>query len=470
MALSAVVIDDNPASLELLSSTLAHQGLKVYTASTPEHGLNLVYAHRPQIVFTNLVMRRMNGMDVLDCVLNFDPSISVVIMTAYYTIESAVEAIRRGAADYLSKPLNVSVLQERISKLADSSRQKESPHSSAMPGDGTEFEGMVSRSSKMWEMFTRILRIAPHYRTALVQGATGTGKELVARALHKLSGVKGQYVILNCSAIVETLFESELFGHVKGAFTGADRDKVGLLEHANGGTLFLDEIGDMPLSTQAKLLRALQYQEVLRVGSLTPRKVDVRVIAATHKDLSHAMRHREFREDLYYRLSMAEIKVPSLPERNEDVPLLCQHFVGQFGRLYGRPVRGLTPRALLVLSRYNWPGNVRELENAVGHACMMTSDEMVDVEDLPEHIVQSLSIQMGDLLTSSQRAKIEQDRSVLGSGEKESRVPATSLAEQERSLIQQAMQSAHGNQSEAARSLGIGRNALRYKLKKFGIA
>ena len=239
----------------------------------------------------------------------------------------------------------------------------------------------------MAEMFARIRRIAPHYRSALIQGATGTGKDLVARALHARSGVKGQYVVLNCSAVVETLFESELFGHVRGAFTGADRDKPGLFEAANDGTLFLDEIGDMPLATQAKLLRALQNQEIQRVGSLQTRKVNVRVIAATHRNLRQAVADKLFREDLYYRLAMVEIPVPSLADHKEDLPLLIQHFVAKFSQQFGKQIRGVSPRARLVLDRHAWPGNVRELENAIGHAAMMAESDEIDAGDLPASLL-----------------------------------------------------------------------------------
>ena len=239
----------------------------------------------------------------------------------------------------------------------------------------------------MLDMFSTIRRVAPHYRSLLITGQTGTGKDLVARAVHQLSPASsGNFVVVNCSAVVETLFESELFGHVKGSFTGADRDKVGLVEHASGGTLFLDEIGDMPLSTQAKLLRVLQNQEVQRVGSLTPRKVDIRVVAATNKNLRSAIAEREFREDLYYRLTMIEIHIPSLTERPEDLPLLMHHFIERFSHQFGKPcVRG-TRRAQIVLSRHTWPGNIRELENVIGHACMVVMGDTIDVVDLPDYL------------------------------------------------------------------------------------
>jgi transcriptional regulator with PAS, ATPase and Fis domain len=306
----------------------------------------------------------------------------------------------------------------------------------------------------MWEMFSRIRRIAPHYRAALITGQTGTGKELVAQALHRLSQVNGRFVVLNCSAVVETLFESELFGHVKGAFTGADRDKPGLFEHANGGTLFLDEIGDMPLSTQAKLLRVLQNQEVLRVGSLTPQKVDVRVVAATNKDLRQQISERQFREDLYFRLSMVEIQTPPLAQRMGDLPILARHFIKKFSQQYNKQIKGLTQRAQIVLGRHNWPGNVRELENVIGHGAMMTMTDMIDAVDLPALAAH----------TASAAAAISVPQAV-GTAE----LANASLEEHEKKLVMDALNHAAGNQSKAARQLRIGRDALRYKMKKFGL-
>ncbi len=312
-----VIIDDNPRSLEYISTALASNNVKIFTAPDPEEGLDLVYTHRPQVVMTDLVMPNMTGLDVLERITEFDPVIDVVLMTAHYTTDTAVEAIRKGAAEYLNKPISLATLRERVGRLIDAALlRQQARHAEEQVLETAQFEGIVGRCPEMWEMFSRIRRIAPHYRTALITGQTGTGKELVAQALHRLSQVKGRFVVLNCSAVVESLFESELFGHAKGAFTGADRDKMGLFEHANGGTLFLDEIGDMPLSTQAKLLRVLQNQEVLRVGSLTPQKVDVRVVAATNKDLRHQIAERQFREDLYFRLSMVEIQTPPLTQRD----------------------------------------------------------------------------------------------------------------------------------------------------------
>src|SRR6202171_1221370 len=321
-ALLLLIIDDNAKSLELLSSALAQPGLQILTASDPEQGLDLIYTKHPQIVLTDLVMPHLSGMDVLERVMEFDPSTDVILMTAHYSTEAAVEAIKKGASDYLNKPISLAALRERVGKLIEEARRQQ--RTLTIEDEllaGSEFEGIVGNSPLMWDMYSKIRRIAPHYRTVLVTGETGSGKDLVARALHRLSpAAAGRYVVLNCSAVVETLFKSELFGHVKGAFTGATQDKMGLFEHAHGGTLFLDEIGDMPLSTQAKLLAALQHQEGQRVGSLSARKVDVRVVAATHRDLHAAIAEKQFREDLYYRLAMVDVHVPRLTDRKEDLP------------------------------------------------------------------------------------------------------------------------------------------------------
>ncbi len=453
-AVSLVIIDDNPGSLELLSSALTQDGLNISVASDPETGLDLIHELHPHIVLTDLVMPGLSGMEVLERVMELDPSTDVILMTAHYSTESAVEAIRKGASDYLNKPISIATLRQRIGKLVDEARRRQ--RTLTIEDEllaGSEFEGIVGNSPLMWDVYSKIRRIAPHYRTVLVTGETGSGKDLVARALHRLSpAAAGRYVVLNCSAVVETLFESELFGHVKGAFTGATQDKMGMFEHAHGGTLFLDEIGDMPLATQAKLLRALQHQEIQRVGSLAARKVDVRVIAATHRDLHAAIAEKQFREDLYYRLAMVEVHVPRLIDRKEDLPLLERSFVKKFAEQYGKTVRGLTPRAQILLGRHSWPGNVRELENVIGHACMMVLSDTVDVRDLPEYLWDS-----DDRRAASVGAGVEP--ASAGDG--------ASLEEHERRLIVQALESAAGNQTQAARLLRIGRDALRYKIKKY---
>ncbi len=461
-SISVVIIDDNPRSLEFVSSALAREGVEVFTASDPEQGIDLVYSHRPQVVVTDLVMPNMTGLEVLEKIIDFDPATDVVLMTAHYTTETAVEAIRKGAADYLNKPVSVAVLRERVGRLIDNARQRQQ----ILSVDDellrkAQFEGIIGRSPQMWELFSRVRRVAPHYRAALITGETGTGKDLVAQALHRLSPAKGRFVVLNCSAVVETLFESELFGHVRGAFTGADKDKAGLFEHANSGTLFLDEIGDMPLGTQAKLLRVLQNQEVQRVGSLNPQKIDVRVVAATHKNLCQAIVDRQFREDLYYRLSMVEIRVPALAERMEDLPLLVRHFVDKFAHQYSKDVRGLTQRAQILLAGYPWRGNVRELENVIGHGCMMAMGDMIDIADLPESVKNSL--------TPVKLPITETPEPIPPSVTTSNGASPISLEDHEKQLLTQALTEASGNQSKAARQLRIGRDALRYKMKKYGL-
>ena len=460
-----VVIDDNVRSLELLSAALGREGISVHTANDPENGLRLVEELRPRLVITDLVMPHLNGLKVLERVMRIDPAIDVILMTAHYTTETAVEAIRKGAADYLEKPVKLPLLRQRVDLLLDSAqRRQRAVTTDAYGSEAVRFEGLIARSPQMWEVFAKLQRIAPHYRSVLINGPTGSGKDLLAQALHRLSGVKGKYVVLNCSAVVETLFESELFGHVKGAFTGADRDKIGLFELANEGTLFLDEIGDMPLSTQAKLLRAVQNQEITRIGSLEPRHVNVRIIAATHKNLPQAIREKVFREDLYYRLSMVEIIAPSLRERVEDLPLLIRHFVQQFAQEYDKDIHGVAPRVMTLLERHSWPGNVRELEHAIGHACMMTGGNMIDMQDLPARLLHTHD---PGIIRQNKTSEAFIDRSAETAEHTDG--GSFALASQERELVIRALAETHGNQSLAARHLGIGRDALRYKMKKHGL-
>jgi DNA-binding NtrC family response regulator len=450
-----VAIDDTPESLELITEALSEEPIQIFTSSDPEDGLEMVFHERPQIVLLDLVMPKLSGMEVLDRIVEFDPGIEVILMTAHYSTESAVEAIKKGASDYFNKPISITLLRDRVHKLMEEARHRQRTHE--LDNEllsASQFEGMVGRSPVMWDLFARIRRVAPHFRTVLLTGATGTGKELAARALHQLSPVSsGRYVVCNCSAVVETLFESELFGYVKGAFTGANQDKMGLFEYAHNGTLFLDEIGDMPMNTQAKLLRVLQNQEVQRVGSLSPRKVDARVIAATNHDLKALISQSRFREDLYYRLSMVEIRTPRLAERKEDLALLEHYFIRKFAEQYQKTIQGLTQRAQIVLARYSWPGNVRELENVLGSACMMVMSEMIDVADLPENM------RPHGLDTPAAAAPgigAEPDKDL-------------SLEEQERLLLISALERSGGNQSQAARLLRISRDRMRYKMSKHNL-
>jgi DNA-binding NtrC family response regulator len=356
--LRIVVVDDDPQNLDVIRTALEGEPIELIATSDSREGLELIRLKRPNIVLVELVMPQLGGMEMLEKIVEMDPGTDVILMTAHYTPESAVEAIKKGAYDYLTKPISVAKLRSRIEQLLSNARVRQ--HSLQLERElvqAFQFEGMIGRSPLMLDLFRKIRQIAPHFRTALLIGDTGTGKELVAKALHDLSPVSAApFVTCNCSALVETLFESELFGYVKGAFTGATQDRVGLFEYANGGTLMLDEIGDLPLGTQAKLLRVLQNQEIQRVGSPKVIKVDVRVIAATHCDLAAMVAKKEFREDLYYRLSMMQIKLPALVERKEDLSLLQHHFLRSYASQYNKEIRGLTRRAQAVLNRYSWPG------------------------------------------------------------------------------------------------------------------
>ena len=328
----------------------------------------------------------MNGMELLDRMVAADPGANIILMAAQYSTDSAVEAIQKGAYDYLTKPLDITKLRNRISVLiADAEKRKRALHLDHALIETFQLEGMIGRSPVMLDTFAKIRRVAPHFQTVLVTGPTGTGKELVARALHRLSPYgSGPFVVCNCSALVETLLESELFGYVRGAFTGATQDKIGLFEHASGGTVFLDEIGELSPPAQAKLLRVLQQKEVQRVGSPVTRAVDVRVIGATNRQLRAMVAEGQFREDLYYRISMVEIPLPRLLERKEDLPLLQKHFVNKFATQYRKKIDGITRRAQRRMATYDWPGNVRELENVIGNAAIMTEGNTIDLGDLPE--------------------------------------------------------------------------------------
>jgi DNA-binding NtrC family response regulator len=397
-----LVVDDDPQQLELVRAALTQDGIEIFSAGGPEEGLELFAREHPHIVLLDLMMPTMSGMEVLERMVATDPGANVILMTAHYSTDSAVEAIQKGAYDYLTKPLDVVSLQARIATLLAEAKQRQ--HTLELELEllkAYEFQGIIGRSPLMLEVFAGIRRVAPHFRNVLVLGPTGTGKELAARALHRLSPVASrELAVCNCSALVETLLESELFGYVRGAFTGATQDKIGLFEYANGGTVFLDEIGDLPLPAQAKLLRVLQNQEVQRVGSPATRKIDVRVIAATHRDLRALVREGKFREDLYYRLSMVEIHLPRLRDRKEDFPLLLRHFTRKFASSYNKPISGITRRAQTLLARYSWPGNVRELENVLGNTCMMVTGGVIDVSDLPEYLsASSVSPQEDGLLT-----------------------------------------------------------------------
>lgn len=432
-----VAVDDDAASLELIAEAVAPLEVSVDTYRDPTEALAHVRERRPAVVISDLVMPGMSGLELLAEIVAIDPSIEVILLTGHYSSESAVEAIRSGASDYLNKPIEAGVLREKVRQIVSHVQRRK--HAGKLDDEllrTYEFQGIVGRSPLLIEVFSKIRRIAPHFQTALITGATGTGKELAARALHQLGPGGGTALaICNCSSLVETLLESELFGHTKGAFTGAISDRAGLFETANGGTVFLDEIGELSLPAQAKLLRVLQNREIQRVGSSQVRKVNVRVVAATHRDLRAMVREKTFREDLFYRLAMVEISLPRLAERKEDLPLLFRHFVSKFAQQYGKEIRGIARRAQAVLVKYQWPGNIRELENIIGNACMMTEGQVIDIHDLDARV----------------RTPIVED------GE-----PVT-LDEVCHRHARRVLDSVGGNKLQAAQILGISRSTL-YKL------
>jgi DNA-binding NtrC family response regulator len=439
-----LAIDDEPQSLEFIKDALSNDGLELHTANDPQTGMEAFKRIRPEIVLLDLMMPGVRGLEVLEAIVAADPGADVILMTAHYSTESAVEAIQKGASDYLNKPLNLGRLRSRIAKLlAEADERRRTLQLDDELVDAYQFQGIVGRSPLILEVFAKIRRVAPHFRTVLITGATGTGKELVAHALHSLSpAAPGTFAVCNCAAIAETLVESELFGHVRGAFTGAMQDKVGLFEYANDGTVFLDEISELPLAAQAKLLRVLQNHEVQRVGSPVPRPLEVRVIAATNRNLRSMVGEGTFREDLYYRLTMVEIALPRLAERREDVPLLQRHFLAKFASEYKKPVAGMTRRAQTRMAMYSWPGNVRELENVLGNACMMAQGPVIDIGDLPETVRGQVGIFAG------------QDEVLL------------SLEESQKRHIARVLDYVNGNKSQAADILGVSRATIYQYLAK----
>jgi DNA-binding NtrC family response regulator len=449
-AIKLLIVDNDSTALDTLRAAVDPDALRLLSATDAASCLDMLAREQPDIALVDPVCAGPDcaGLELLDRMLEFDPGITVFVMGGQYSVEAVVEAIRRGAYDYVAKPLSVEVLQQQIGKWQEEAglRQRTLQLDQQLTR-AFQFEGMVGRSPLMLDVYSRIRRVAPHFSTVLITGETGTGKELVAKAMHRLSpAAHGPFVVCNATAIVETLFESELFGYVKGAFTGASQDRAGLFEFAHSGTLFMDEIGELPLAAQAKLLRVLQNQEVQRVGSPASRKVDVRVVAATNRDLRVLVAQKQFRDDLYYRLSMVEIQLPRLITRKEDLPLLERHFIEAFAARYRKPVRGITRRAQALLARYSWPGNVRELENILGYACMMADREVIDIRDFPER----LCAQASDGATA--------DDNMLP------------LEELDRRHARKVLGRVGGNRVRAAEVLGISRATLYRLLPKNGTA
>jgi DNA-binding NtrC family response regulator len=439
-----LVIDEDAQNLNLVRTALEQHGLRIVAAEDPEAGFATFLRIRPRVVLLRLEMKKVAGMELLARMLAVDPGVDAILMAADYSTESAVAAIKEGACDYMTKPLDIAKLRSRIVGLhADAEQRRKTLNLDLEMVEAYSFEGIVGRSPLMLEVFAKVRRIAPHFRTVLVTGPTGTGKELVAQALHRLSSAaRNKFVVCNCSALVESLLESELFGHVRGAFTGAAQDKAGLFEHADGGTIFLDEIGELSPNAQAKLLRVLQNRQIQRVGAVVPRDVNVRVVAATHRNLKTMVKEGKFREDLYYRLAMIDLQLPPLASRREDLPLLIRHFVEKFASEYKKPIAGLSRRAQLRMAAYPWPGNVRELENVIGNACMMVDDTVIDVGDLPERFRERLA------------------------GEATADDTLLSLEEVQRRHILRVLEGVGGNKARAAEVLGIGRATIYELLSK----
>ena len=444
-----LIVDDDPDIPAVVERFARKLGFAVtYHASGPD-ALAALSVLKPDVALVDLQMPELSGIDVLKAVRAAEPECQVILMTGNATVETAIEAVKAGALDYLTKPLDFERLRALLVEVRDSiHRREQMMEVDAAVARQFEFHGMIGRSPAMQELFDAIRRLAPHVRTVLITGETGTGKELVAKALHKAGPRHARrFITLNCSAVVETLFESELFGHVRGAFTGATEMKVGMFEHADGGTLFLDEAGELPLAMQAKLLRAVEYGEVQRVGSLENRKVDVHVIAATNRDLRAESAAGRFRLDLFYRLSIIEIPLVALRERAEDIPYLTARFVRECAERLKRPITGVAPSAERLLQQATWQGNIRELRNVIERACIVSENRILSERDF-------------QMALAPQRAALEQVVApALAAGAIElSDDPQLSSAQREH--IERVLRQARGNKAAAAKLLGISRRSL----------
>jgi DNA-binding NtrC family response regulator len=391
--LRGVVIDKDAENLALLRGAFVNSALEVFFTSDPLEGLELVRTKPAHIALLDLATPKPHGIDLLEKMVEANPALDVILMSTQCSTDSAVEAIQKGACDFLPKPISIPDLCRTIEQLIAEARQRRRYLNLEMELlEASQFEGMVGRSPLMLDLFRNIRRAATHFRTLLITGEPGTGKGLAAKALHRLSPVAaGPFVTCNCSAMM-ALFESELFGHVQGAFAGATQDQAGIFGYGDGGTVLLDEIGDLPLALQEKVLRVLENQEIQSVGSTMARKVSVRVIAATRRDLGKMVAEKAFRGDLYSLLSRMEVRVPSLSERREDLPLLARHFLQAFSAQSNKQVREITSRGQVLLSRYPWAGNVGELKDVLEQACVTAEGETIDVRDFPKHLQRDVEL------------------------------------------------------------------------------
>ncbi len=447
---TVLVVDDDPAHRTMLRTLLAGWGYGVLEADDGSTAIEKVHERAFDLILMDIRMIKVSGLQALAEIRAFNPAIPVIIMTAYSSVESAVEAMKGGAYDYLTKPLDFDELRIVMERAMDHRMLREE-NRLLRETLGSHFDrrNVIGRSPAMERLLETVAQVAPTEATVLISGESGTGKEMIAGAIHFNSPRKdGPFVKINCAAITETLLESELFGHEKGAFTGAHRQREGRFRQAHRGSLFLDEISEMSLAMQVKLLRVLQEREIIRVGGEEVIKVDVRVIAATNKELLQEIQNGRFREDLYYRLNVVALTVPPLRERREDIPLLAQHFLKMFSEKNNKLIRGFTPQVMDGLVKYGWPGNVRELMNAVERGVVLARSDYLDEEDL--------SFILGHASLPGE--------ALLGDG-----VPTgIPLDEVEKATILKTLEMAGGNKSEAARRLGITRRTLHKKLKQYG--
>jgi DNA-binding NtrC family response regulator len=455
-----VIVDDEQGILDVVSRFAERAGFDVATCADGREAIALIQARRPDLVMVDLRMPEVGGLDILRAIRDVDAHCQAVLMTGFASVDTAVEAVKLGAMDYLSKPLDFGRLDQLLAGVRDEIDRRRSVLS--VEGDlarRLEFCGMIGRGPRMQDLFGMIRRLAPHVRLALVTGETGTGKELAARALHSVGPRRDRrFIAVNCSAVNDTVFESELFGHARGGFLGAADNKPGLFELADGGTLFLDEIGGLPATAQAKLLRVLELGEVSRVGALDARRVDVHVIATTNRDLRAEVAAGRFRGDLFYRLSVVEVKLPPLRERREDIPYLTAAFVREVGDRLQKPMQGLTPGAEARLTESAWDGNVRELRNVVERACILADGEFVTERELAVCLPPPAPAMPapGPLPASFSLASDK---------------PATDLlVNVERDHIQRALVRTGGNKKAAAQMLGLSRRALYRRLERLDLS
>jgi two-component system NtrC family response regulator len=446
-----LIIDDEATQRDLLKGYLIKKGYTVYSASSGKEGIEIAGRNPVDIILSDFKMPDLSGLDVLEQVKKINPEISFVIVTAYGTVENAVKAMRLGAFDYISKPVDLDELELMIDRIIEHKNLiSENQLLKSQLEDKHKVSSIVSQSAKMEEVINIAVRVAESKATVLITGENGTGKEVVAKAIHYTSPRKDSpFVAVNVPALTETLLESELFGHEKGAFTGADKMKKGRFEIAHTGTVFLDEVGDIPQSIQVKLLRVLQEHQFERVGGTEKIEADVRIIAATNKDLEQKIRDGSFREDLYYRLNVVSIKIPPLRERKEDIIPLIDNFIGKFCKENNKKRLEVSKETADLLMKYNYPGNVRELENIIERAVVLTRGEVITLNDLPMNI---------------KGFKEETSLAALGEGTLTEQVEAL-----EKQLIFDALQESGGNQTQAGKLLGLTERNLRYKLKKYNI-